>query len=248
MKVIILSAGKGTRMMPLTKNTPKPLLDIGEGVTIIESQLNSLAQCKGIDEVIFVVGYRAEQIEAKLKTYTKIPLRFIYNPFYDSSNNLISLWLAMIQVPSDFVIINGDNLFKPHLLQSLLDDKRDNSAVMVVTRKEKYDEEDMKVLTKDDQLLTVGKTINVSEATGESIGMIMFRGTARKYFMGIMDAMVRHEDSKQIFYLEAIQEMVDSGFPVHLKECAKEDWAEVDFHPDLNLVRSNMMRYNFFTQ
>ena len=248
MKIIILSAGKGTRMMPLTKNTPKPLLDIGDGVTIIESQLSSMTGCKGIDEVVFVIGYRAEQIEAKLKSYKKLPLRFIYNPFFDTTNNLISLWLAMIQVKEDFIIINGDNLFKAHLLQSLLDEKRGNCATLVIDHKKKYEEEDMKVISQDGKILKISKRIPVAEASGESIGMILFTGTARSYFMSIMDQMVREEQSKQIFYLEAIQRMIDSGYPVYEKLCSPEDWAEVDFHPDLNLVRENMMRYNFFSK
>src|SRR5437762_3294655 len=113
MKVIFLSAGRGSRMMPLTKNTPKPLLDVGNGMTIIESQLNSIAECGGIEEVIFVIGYRAEQIEAKLKGHVKVPVRFIYNPFYDMSNNLISLWLACSEMDQDFIVINGDDIFKP---------------------------------------------------------------------------------------------------------------------------------------
>ncbi|MBT5420035.1 MAG: NTP transferase domain-containing protein, partial [Candidatus Cloacimonetes bacterium] len=65
MKAIILAAGKGTRMFPLTKNTPKSLLDIGQGLTLLETQLHSLQEA-GITNIVLVVGYRAEQIEAKI--------------------------------------------------------------------------------------------------------------------------------------------------------------------------------------
>ena len=67
MKIIILAAGKGERLYPLTKNTPKPLIDLGNGETLLETQLRSLSESKVIDEVVIVIGYLYEQIESKLK-------------------------------------------------------------------------------------------------------------------------------------------------------------------------------------
>ena len=247
MKVIFLSAGQGFRMMPLTKNTPKPLLDVGNGLTIIESQLNSIVECGGIDEVIFVVGYRAEQIEAKLKSYSKVPVRFIYNPFYDMSNNLISLWLTCCEMEEDFIVINGDDIFKANVLQELLKQSSDKNIVMVMDRKKSYEMEDMKVVIKKDQVVRVSKEIPAAEANGESIGMFRFTGCGKKYLKGTLNAMVRDEKSRNIFYLAAIQKMIDEGRGVYYMECQESDWAEVDFHPDLNLVRTNMMRYDFFS-
>ena len=84
MKIIILAAGKGTRAFPLTKNTPKPLLDIGNGVTLLERQLDNIKKSKVIDEVVLVIGYLAEQIEAKIKMHLESGLKITtaYNPFY----------------------------------------------------------------------------------------------------------------------------------------------------------------------
>ena len=70
MKAIIIAAGKGTRLYPFTKNTPKSLLDIGQGLTLLETQLHAL-QDAGVTDVVIIVGYRAEQIEAKVKEYEK---------------------------------------------------------------------------------------------------------------------------------------------------------------------------------
>ena len=66
MRVVILSAGRGTRMLPLTRNTPKALLDLGHGITVIESQLNSIRDA-GVKEVSLVLGFLAEQVEAKVR-------------------------------------------------------------------------------------------------------------------------------------------------------------------------------------
>ena len=242
MKAIFLSAGKGTRMMPLTRNTPKPLLDIGSGVTIIESQLDSIVECGGIDKAVFVIGYRAEQIEAKLNNFDKLPIDFVYNPFYETSNNLISLWFALSEMNDDFVVINGDNLFKPNMLESLLHEEKDRSIVMVIDRKDEYDQEDMKVITRKDKVIRVSKRIPIEEANGESVGMIRFMDNGRKILVNTLNNMVREEASKQIFYLAAIQRIIDQGFLVYCTECDERDWAEVDFHPDLQFIREHMRR------
>ena len=97
MKLIILAAGKGERLWPLTKNTPKPLLDLGNGNTLLEEQLERVQSSGVIDEVVLVTGYLSEQIEAKLRTMmatAPIRIKTLYNPFYDVANNLASLWLA----------------------------------------------------------------------------------------------------------------------------------------------------------
>ena len=69
MKIIILAAGRGERLMPLTQNTPKPLIDMGNGNTLLEEQLMSIRESGVIKEVVLVVGYLAEQIEAKMRAY-----------------------------------------------------------------------------------------------------------------------------------------------------------------------------------
>ena len=65
MKIIILAAGKGERLMPLTKNTPKPLLDMGNGATLLEEQIAGLQESGVVEEIALVIGYLAEQVEAK---------------------------------------------------------------------------------------------------------------------------------------------------------------------------------------
>lgn len=242
MKAIFLSAGKGTRMMPLTKNTPKPLLDIGEGVTIIENQLDSIVKCGLIKEVVFIIGYRAEQIEAKLKNYDKLLIRFIYNPFYDISNNLISLWLASYEMKTDFVSINGDNIFKPEVLTRLINESQDKEIIMVIDRKKKYDDEDMKVITINDKVKSVSKKIPNDKANGESIGMIRYTRKGKEIIRNTLNQMVREESSKHVFYLEALQKIMHSGFPVYYTECKEDDWTEIDFHPDLQLIRKEAFK------
>ncbi len=98
-------------MLPLTRKIPKPLIEIEDGRTILDTQLDAVATCGGISEILIVVGYRAEQIERHCQPYNAVPVRFIYNPFFDQTNNLVSLWFATTHVDDDFVVINGDDVF-----------------------------------------------------------------------------------------------------------------------------------------
>ena len=107
MKAIILAAGKGERLMPLTSDTPKSLLELENGTTLLESQLININKT-GITKVVIVTGYLTEKIESKVELYREkynIDIQIIYNPFYDISNNLLSLWQAKHEMESDFIII-----------------------------------------------------------------------------------------------------------------------------------------------
>ena len=240
MRVIILAAGKGERLYPLTKNTPKSLLEIGHGKTVLESQLENIAGC-GIRDVTIVTGYKTEQIEAKVKDIDFLDITICYNPFYTTSNNLISAWLAIRETSENFVLVNGDDIFKRKVLEGLL--KSPNDITMVIDRKEKYDEDDMKVVTDGELVLKVSKEIPVEEANGESIGMILFRRKGRSIIRETLERMVRVEENKKIFYLAALQNIMDKGYPVHFHECSPQDWAEIDFHSDLSFIRRHINRY-----
>ncbi len=241
MKAIILAAGKGERLGVLTRNTPKSLLEIGRGVTVVESQLDHLAECK-VAEVVLVVGYKAEQIEAKLKDYDRLEIRTVYNPFFDVSNNLLSAWMARAEMQDDFMLINGDDVFSSSVVSGLLG--VDGGIVMVIDRKEAYDDDDMKVVTEGPLIRRVSKKIPFDESNGESIGMMRFAGTGRQRFVAKLDEMARNPSHRNAFYLQALQELMDEGYPVHFAECDPEDWAEIDFHPDLHLIRDNIQRFS----
>lgn len=240
MKAIVLAAGKGERLYPLTRNMPKSLIHIGNGITILESQVNVFAEC-GISELYYVCGYKVEQIEARIKGLGLKNIKIIYNPFFDISNNLVSAWMARNEMANDFILVNGDNIFKPRVVQTLLMSNKPIS--MVISKKDNYDEEDMKVICKDDTVVIIGKDVPMDKASGESIGMIRFSGLGVDKFRMKLDEMVREKDDHSKFYLAAIQNIINDGFGVHYSECLSEDWAEIDFHPDIQLLKDRISNY-----
>jgi len=240
MKAILISAGKGERLYPLTKNTPKSLLEVGNGFTLLETQLHSLSE-NNIKDIVIITGFKAEQIEAKIKDYQKnLNITTVFNPFFDISNNLLSVWMARHHMNSDFISINGDDLFSPEVIANLL--KSDHDVTMVIDEKREYDDDDMKVIHKNGEIVEVSKKIDPIKANGESIGMIKFSNKGPKIFTDMLEGMVRDPQNRNLFYLQAIQNIIDKGFKVHYSICKETDWAELDFHPDLKLIRTYLSR------
>jgi choline kinase len=120
-KVVILGAGQGKRLLPLTAEVPKALLDIG-GRSLIERQIDAFASC-GVGEFVVVTGYGAARMEealAHIARDKRISVKTIFNPFYSVADNLASCWMARHEMKGEFIQVNGDNLFKADLVKILL--------------------------------------------------------------------------------------------------------------------------------
>lgn len=102
-RAIILAAGKGERLQPLTLKMPKPLITVN-GVRMIESIISALHQ-NGIREIYIVVGYMKEQF----RYLAEKDVALIENPWYESANNISSLYAARAHL-SDCFIMDGDQI------------------------------------------------------------------------------------------------------------------------------------------
>lgn len=114
---IILAAGEGKRMRPLTLTTPKPLVRVG-GRRMIDTVIEALRQ-NGISEIYVVVGYLKEQFASLPQEYPGLTL--IENPWYETCNNISSLYVAREHL-ADCVILDGDQLVRnPEILGPVFD-------------------------------------------------------------------------------------------------------------------------------
>ena len=230
MKAIILSAGQGRRLLPLTENMPKCDLDVG-GKSALQWQLEQISKTD-LDEVVVMTGFHADIVESIAAASTGVPARTTHNPFYAACDNLGTCWLARPEMDGDFVVINGDTLFESAILQRLLESKADNAVTLVIDRKGDYDDDDMKVVEQGGKLLRVGKKLPGEPVNAESIGMMAFRGTGPELFSAKLDAMMRDETSLKRWYLSAVDEMAQNG---DVGVCSIEglDWCEIDDAADL---------------
>ena len=112
-RAVIMAAGEGKRMRPVTLRTPKPLVRVN-GVRMIDTAINGLA-ANGIGEIYVVVGYLKERFSALVRDYPNVVL--IENPWYDACNNISSLYAAREHL-EDAIILDGDQLIRdPRVLR-----------------------------------------------------------------------------------------------------------------------------------
>lgn len=104
-RAIILAAGKGTRMQPLTLEIPKPLIEVN-GIRMIDTVINAL-HINGIEEIYIVVGYLKEKFKILEKEYNNI--KIIENPYFDTCNNISSLYVARDYL-EDVIIMDADQI------------------------------------------------------------------------------------------------------------------------------------------
>ena len=111
-RAIIMAAGLGNRMHPITLTTPKPLVKVN-GVRMIDTVIQGLHQ-NGINEIYVVVGYLKEQFSELEKVYPGLTL--IENPYFDTCNNISSLYVARDHI-ENAIILDGDQIiFNPAIL------------------------------------------------------------------------------------------------------------------------------------
>ena len=230
MKAVILSAGQGTRLMPLTTNVPKCMVDI-EGQTLIEWQINELVK-SGIDQVTVVVGYQADRVRQLLHSrYDSQLVRSLYNPTYAWADNLFSCWVARAEMDEEFILLNGDTLFEAAVVNRLLQTPVQPLTV-AIHQKRYYDADDMKVALDGDRLVKIGKDLADDSVHGESIGMTLFRREGPSRFRRAVERALLDSASSKKWYLSVIDEMARS-LPVRTCLINGLEWGEVDFLSDL---------------
>jgi choline kinase len=241
-KAIILSAGQGSRLLPLTARTPKCLLPLHDQNPAVGLQLRAIAAA-GIEEACVVVGFGAQQVEAHLRQnpIQGLHVETLYNPFYAVADNLISCWVARSQMQSDFVLMNGDTLFAPSVLTRLLAAPW-APITLAINHKDEYDADDMKVeLAPSGRLEAVAKSLKPEQTNAESIGMMCFRGKGPEFFRDTLDDMVRSPEGLHSYYLAAINRIAARGW-VRGAPIDGDWWAEIDTVSDLMQVRTALSR------
>jgi choline kinase len=233
-RAIILAAGQGKRLLPLTEERPKCLVELS-GRSLLAWQLVRL-QAAGVDEAVIVTGFRADAVEAEVaRLGLEMPVRLAFNPFYSVADNTASCWIVRRDFDRDVLVLNGDTLFGPGVAERLLA-APDADITVTIDRKASYDADDMKVLTDDGRLRAIGKTIEAYDA--ESIGFLRFsRAGAARFAEGVEHVLQKPEGLKR-WYLSVIDELARTGVDVRVCSVEGLEWGEMDFPQDVeNLSR-----------
>lgn len=229
MRVLLLAAGRGTRISRYLSGRPKCTVDIGQGQCLIQYTVDLLKK-KGIEKVGLVLGYRQEVIREVLKGKD---VEYFYNPFFDVTNSIASAWFArdFVSPDDDIIIMNGDVYIDDPLLDQILAEKV--SPVMFADESRKLTA-DYKFYYEDNILIKYGKELEGGDITGEYIGLGKFDRDFIPSFLTKMDEMIRSQ-KHSVWWENVLYEMTESR-PVYVRDVKGQFWAEVDYIEDYERI------------
>ena len=227
MKAVILAAGIASRLKPLTDNTPKCLLKVGDKSVLERTVDNIIAN--GIKDIVVVTGYLREMIENfLLEKYREINFTFIFNEKYDSTNNIYSLWMTKEELLGhDMLLLDSDIVFDGRIIGQLLNSNYENC--LAVRSDQKLGKEEIKLLLNDDgSIKEIGKVIDPNAAVGESIGIEKFEKKFVWRLFTILDIKILDKHEVNIFYEAAFQDALNSGVKIYPIDAESYKCMEID--------------------
>jgi len=219
MRAIILAAGAGTRLSPLTNGRPKCLVKVGER-PLIDVQIQAL-RAVGVDDFVLVVGYEAEQIRA----YCDTDVRFIVNADYLTTNSIYSFYLARQELDTDLFLFNCDVIFDCVVLRRMLDSGHPN--VVAVDSHVPMVAGEMNVMfDQDGQVSGISKQIAPERADALSIQLVKFDATGARTVAAEVERLVA-DGRKDVFPTTAYSPLIAGG-SLFAVEGGDLPWAEID--------------------
>ena len=229
-KALILAAGLGTRLAPLTNDRPKALVQVN-GKPILFKQIENL-KLNDINDITIVSGYKADILKKAVhEKYSEV--KIIESTDYAKTNNMFSAYLGIKEMFPDgiiepFYMMNADVFFDASVISSLEKDVRHNLIVVDTGR---YIEESMKVVEKDGRLIAISKQITPDNALGCSIDVYKFGADGGKAFY--YRCMEYIEEKKELMKWSEVA-LNDALQDIVFQACQLNGrWVEIDDHNDL---------------
>lgn len=228
MRAILLAAGRGTRISRMIEPIPKCTLPI-KNVPLIRHTVEMLVE-KGMD-ITVCVGYKKEQI---YKALEGMKVDFVYNPFYDVTNSIASLWFAKQFLQGELLILNADVFFSPEILTLILNDSRDNVLAIDKTRIELGD---YFFKTSDNGCLRkYGKELPLRERSGEYVGIAKLSSSFVPVFNQRLDKLIDMQQHDK-WWENVIYSFTDNNEKsIYTIDVNGLFWAEIDYFDDYERI------------
>jgi len=229
MQAVIVAAGLGRRLRPLTNDRPKALLEVG-GKSLITRSVENILD-RDISDIAVVVGYQKEMIVEHLRGH---PVTFIYNPFYKITNNMASLWFAQGFVKEDFVYLHSDVILDLGLFRRLVDDATPNALLV---EKKPCGAEEMKVKVQGTKFVASSMEIPLTETFGEWTGLAKFSASFGETLFARFGQLIEQGHLKA-YDTVAFTELAREGAEIEIVDFAGQPWVDIDFLEDFEKARN----------
>jgi choline kinase len=224
MRAVILAAGRGGRLSPVTGTHPKCLARVG-AQTLIEHQIAALRET-GVDSITVVGGYRLGDVRRVCGSRIDI----VENALHGSTNSLYSLWLARDALRDGFIVLNCDVLFHEQLLVDLLTAKYEDAVLVAARGDDQYSDEEMKVCIRAGRVVAIAKTIDALDADAENVGIAKFGAVGAAVLIEEMTRLVAGGSTRE--WLPAAFAAFCQRRPLHAIDTRGFPWIEIDFPED----------------
>ena len=238
MNAIILAAGMGSRISKYIEEKPKCMVDIG-GCTLLEYTVTLLKK-KGVENITVVLGYKADYIREVMKDYK---INIIYNPFFNITNGIVSMWFARDSICGDkLLIMSGDVYIEEEIFDSLMTARNnpvllaDSSRIIEADFRFNFDENNI--------LHKYGKDLSNAETTGECVGMGLLCGDFIKKYKDHMIEMV-NEQKHDVWWESVLYDMIPRE-NIYVHDVKGMFWAEVDYIEDYKRILKFRKEHNYF--
>ncbi|MBO4468720.1 MAG: phosphocholine cytidylyltransferase family protein [Clostridia bacterium] len=227
MKAIILAAGMGTRISRFIDECPKCMVDIG-GTSLIKYTVRLLRQ-KGVGEITVAVGYKADMIKDELKDED---VSFAFNPFYDVTNGIASMWFAKDHLTyEETIIMSGDVYVEPEIIDKLI--KTTDDPVLLADSS-RIIEADYRYNYENGVLKKFGKDLSIADTTGECLGIAKLGKDFVKVYKDHMIEMINGQIHS--VWWESVLYDLSSTTDIYINDIAGCFWAEVDYVEDYKRI------------
>lgn len=225
MRYIFLVAGKGSRLQPLTLSHPKSMFKLDKDTTLIQRMVGLIRKLDKDADIIAVTGHMHRSIEEELEGVT-----FIYNPFYEVTNSIASLWFAKDYLDADnIVLIDGDIVMSEALMREVVCKPVDKPMVLVDSSIKTDGDYNVEVSGK--QVLVMSK--NLSSYFGEYAGLTKLDRKSALCMRAEMEKMIEEGCYNQWYEDALVQLIFKEDFQLYYKDICDYDWTEVDCVSDL---------------
>jgi Predicted sugar nucleotidyltransferases len=238
MKAVILAAGMASRLRPLTDNTPKCLLKIGDKC-LLGRTLDALIQ-NNISRIVLVTGYLHQLIEQYMQQhYPHLTVEFIHNELYSSTNNIYSLWLTKESVKkSDIWLLDSDIVFDPQIIKQL---RQSIYPTCLALNKHELSDEEIKVITNSEgKIKEISKTCSIKDAVGESIGIEKMSREYVDLLFDELDNMILTRNQTNVFYEAAFENTIHRGADFYAVDTTGLFSMELDTVEDFESAREKI--------
>ena len=233
-RAIVLAAGTGTRLNPMTNGLPKCLVRFGER-SLVDMQVEALLAA-GVDDIVLVVGYEADQVRRHCRPLPAV--RFVENPDFGSTNSIYSLWLARAFLDRETFLFNCDIVFHPLLIERMLGGDRPN-AIAVDSHAPRVAGEMNVRIRATGAVAAIGKDLDPSDCQAQSVQLARFDSAGARSVASEVERLVAGQ-RKDVFPTSAYGPLIERG-ELFAVEGGDLPWAEIDSVDDYNAAVATVL-------